>query len=375
LALIKPLGYDPARCRKLLQERGLDGMILTSNDNVFYTTGLPVTRGHQNPILFALSNKFPPYSVVDSEGNPSSIVWAGAIGRHELWTKEVLTSYFPNGTTEELLSLIPEKFPKGARVGIEASMPYQLGQVIKTKIDGIEFVGIDGLMDELRLVKSPEEISKMKASLEIAEKVEERLFSEMTPDWSVFKLVSRSKQLIYEEGGTGVDHATIAIGKSNPEILEDFKGATGDLVVLDVGAILDGYVSDTRRLGHIGQEVPQDLSDLNKTMTDIVVDTGIKSLRPGKTFSDVCGEVEARFLEHKRDPLFLSAGHSIGIQTEEEWIVRESTRTIRENMIFNIELYSALKPGVYVGTEDTFLVTHSGGEQLTRVPHEIVGIR
>ena len=116
------------------------------------------------------------------------------------------------------------------------------------------------LMDELRLIKSPEEISKLKDSLEIAEAVEETIFSEMTSAWSVFKLVSRSKQLIYELGGTGVDHATIAIGKSNPEILEDYVGVAGDLVVLDVGSILDGYVSDTRRLAHLG-EIPVELAE------------------------------------------------------------------------------------------------------------------
>ena len=117
-----------------------------------------------------------------------------------------------------------------------------------------------------RLVKSPEEIQKLKDSLEIAEAVEETIFSEIRSDWSVFKLASRSKQLIYELGGTGVDHATISIGKSNPEILEDLKGSTGDIVVLDVGAILDGYVSDTRRLAHFGK-IPEDMKELNGTMT------------------------------------------------------------------------------------------------------------
>ncbi len=79
-------------------------------------------------------------------------------------------------------------------------------------------------------------------------------------------------------------------------------------------------------------------------------------------------------MEHRRDPLFLNAGHSIGIQTEEVWLVRESTRKIEENMVFNVELYSPLGPGTYVGTEDTFLVTGAGGEQLSRMPHEIVEV-
>ena len=104
------------------------------------------------------------------------------------------------------------------------------------------------------------------------------------------------------------------------------------------------------------------------------METG-KSLRPGRTFSEICAEVEARYLEHGRDPLFLSAGHTIGIQTEEVWLTRESTRKVQENMIFNVELYSSLKPGVYVGTEDTFLINSSGGERLTRISHDLVRIR
>ncbi len=372
LAFIKPLGYDPARAKKLIAEQELDGIILTSNDNVFYATGLPVTRGQQNPILFALSNKFPPYAVINKEGMPTAIVWAGAIGNHELWIKDVRSSFFPDGTNEELISCVEEVFPKDARIGIERTFPHPIAQVIRYKNLCAELVVVEDLLDELRIVKSPAEIQKLKDSLEIAEVVEETIFSEITPDWSVFKLASRSKQLIYELGGTGVDHATISIGKSNPEILEDFMGAPGDLVVLDVGAILDGYSSDTRRLGYIGK-IPDELHDLNKTMADIVSETG-KSLRPGKTFSEICGEVEGRYMEHSRDPLFLSAGHSIGIQTEEAWIVRESTRKIEENMVFNVELYSALKPGTYVGTEDTFLVTGAGGEQLSRMPHEVVEV-
>ena len=98
--------------------------------------------------------------MINSEGLPTAIVWAGAIGNHELWTKDVRTSFFPNGTTEELISCVEEVFPKGSRIGIEASMPYQIAQVILEKIPGSELVIIDDIMDELRLVKSAREIQK-----------------------------------------------------------------------------------------------------------------------------------------------------------------------------------------------------------------------
>ena len=356
-----------------MEARSLNGILVTSNDNVFYTTGLPVTRGQQNPILFGLSNKFPPYAVIHPDGIPSSIVWTGAIGNHELWTKDVRTSFFPGGTTEELLSCVEESFSKRSKIGVESTFPFPLAEKVKGKLEDVELEIVDDIFEELRIKKSAEEIAKLKKSLDIAEQVEKRVFEEMRPDWTVFKLVSRSKQLIFELGGTGVDHTTIAIGKSNPEILEDFKSNIGDIVVLDIGAILDGYVSDTRRLGHIG-EAPEPLKNLNGVMANIVTETGA-NLIPGKTFAQICEEVEARFKKQGRDPLFLSAGHSIGIQTEEVWITRDSNRMIEENMIFNIELYSSLETGRWVGTEDTFLVTASGGQQLSNLPHDIIEIK
>ena len=371
MALIKPIGYDPIRCKTLVETDGLSGIILTSNENVFYSTGLPVTRGQANPILFALSNKFPPYSVIDSDGIPTPVVWGGAIGHHELWAKDTRTSFFPGGTTEELLSLVEERFSRGSKIGVESSMPFSLAKGIQDRMKGVEMIVIDNLFENLRIVKTSEEITKLQKSLDIAEKAVKRVQDEMGRDTTVMKLVQESKKLIFELGGSAVDHATIAIGNSNPEILEDFGAAEKDLIILDIGAILDGYVSDTRRLSYVGA-VPGKLRDLNATMAEIVLQSG-KSLSPGKTFSEICVEVEARYREYHLEPLFLHAGHSIGIQTEESWITRDSERKIEENMVFNVELYSQYKDngGAHVGTEDTFVVRKNGGEQISHLPHEI----
>jgi len=68
---------------------------------------------------------------------------------------------------------------------------------------------------------------------------------------------------------------TIAIGHSNPR--SDRPACQGgDIVVLDVGAIFEGYVSDNRRLAYIGK-VEEDLRKLNATMAEIVVQTGMSA--------------------------------------------------------------------------------------------------
>ena len=261
MAFIKPLGYDPVKCSRLMGEMDLSGIVVTSNENVFYTTGLPVTRGHVNPILFALSNQFPSYSVLHPDGMPTMIAWGGAIGGHEFWAKDVRTSYLSGGTTEELAGCIQESFKPSSRIGIESSAPYSVTDGILRRKEGLELVVADEIFENMRAIKSEEEVKMMRGSLEITEATVERLQQEMTPDVTGHGLISKAKSILYELGATGVDHATMAIGQTNPEIPENVEAKTGDLIVLDLGAILHGYASDNRRLAHIGKDFRRDESE------------------------------------------------------------------------------------------------------------------
>ena len=119
--------------------------------------------------------------------------------------------------------------------------------------------------------------------------------------------------------------------------VRDLPAKSGDIVVLDVGAIFEGYVSDNRRLAHIGK-VEDDLRKLNATMAEIVVQTGM-SAAPGVSFGDLCIKAEQLHKERGLPPMFLSAGHTIGIQTEETWISKGSNVKFGEGVLFNIELY------------------------------------
>jgi Xaa-Pro aminopeptidase len=352
-----------------MQEKELDGFVVTSNENVFYTTGLPVTRGHVNPILFALWNQFPSYSVLDKEGMPSLVTWGGALGGHEFWVENVRSAWMRGGTTDEAVDLVNETLKGARRVGIESDAPYEFVGRIKRALPGAELVASDEVFTDLRSAKSPEELEMMKGALEITEKTVGRLQEEMDSRVTTHGLITRAKVLLYEHGATGVDHATMALGTANPEIPDDVAAKNGDLAILDIGAILNGYVSDSRRLAMIGR-VPSEIRDLNAAMASIVTETG-NSARPGMTFAELCEVADTKHSQYKVEPMFFSAGHTIGIQTEELWMTRESQRKFEDGMVFNIELYSRTESNLIIGTEDTFVVTNHGVEQLTRLPHDI----
>lgn len=369
MAFIRPLGYDPAKCKRLMEERGVDGVVLTSPENVFYTTGLPVTRGQVNPILFGLWNQFPSYSVIQGDGMPTMIAWAGALGGHEFWVKDIRSGWIRGSTNEELFSCVQEKFKAGARIGIESSAPYFVVEKVRGLVKGVELVVVDDIFDSLRAVKSKEELDLMVRSLDITERAVGTLQEEITSKTTGHSLIARAKTLLFELGASAVDHATMAIGKSNPEIPEDVAMKEGDMIILDLGAILHGYTSDNRRLSFRG-EPPRALLDANDDMVKVVVETG-KSAKPGMSFADICKDADGRYAEHKRDPLFISVGHTIGLQTEELHISRSSELRFEKGMVFNVELYTRVEPDMFVGTEDTFVVEDGGSRQLSRLPHEI----
>ena len=368
MAFIKPLGYDPVKCAKLMEDMGLAGMVVTSNENVFYTTGLPVTRGQVNPILFALSNQFPSYSVLHPDGMPTMVAWTGALGGHEFWVKDVRSAWMRGGTTEELIDSYRSSFKQGQRVGVESSAPHALLEKLKKIVD-VEFVDADSVFDKMRSVKSKEEVAMMTRSLEITEKAVKVLQEEITRETTGHQLISRAKALIFEFGGSGVDHTTMAIGHSNPEIPEDVRSKEGDLIVLDLGTILHGYCSDNRRLAIIG-ELPDELEKAHSDMVDVVVDTGM-SARAGMGFGEICKNAEGSYREKGREPMFISVGHTIGLQTEELWISRDSEWKFEEGMVFNVELYTRTESGSFVGTEDTFVVESGKSRQLSGLPHDI----
>jgi Xaa-Pro dipeptidase len=352
-----------------MEQRGLAGLVVTSNENVFYTTGLPVTRGQVNPILFALSNQFPHYAVIRPGAKPSLVTWGGALPGHEFWVDEIRSAYVPGGTTDEALGLLTDSFKGLARLGIESSAPFGFVEKVRRALPQAELVVADEVFDDLRAVKSAAEIFMMRRSLEITERTVEALEKEMTTRVTTHQLIKRAEVLLHEFGAHGVDHATMAIGAANPEIPDDVPAKIGDLAILDIGAILNGYVSDSRRLAFIGN-LPADARELNAKMASIVTRTG-KAARAGMTFAELCQVADAKHTENSIDPMFISAGHTIGIQTEEQWISRESQRKFEEGMVFNIELYSRTESNLFIGTEDTFVVNANGVEQLTRLPHEI----
>jgi Xaa-Pro aminopeptidase len=355
-----------------IRARGLTGILLTSPENVYYTSGLPTLPGSGNPILFSLRNQLPFFVYIGADGRTTLLCWIGATLGFSFEVDEVRSFFNRESALDELQEFLAATLKPGAKPGVESSCPLDVLSRLHTLVEPSAITIIDDLLLQQRLCKTETELALMRRATAIVEQTVAELGKQIAPGISRLALINTAKRLLLEHGATGIGHTTIAFGTSNPEIAFDEVLAAGQVVTLDLGAVVDGYTSDNRRLLYTGP-VPADLRELHRAMCSIVEQVG-QALVPGTPFADLSNLATELYAAHNLPPYFINIGHSIGLQTEETWITFDSPYTVQPGMVLNIELYTAYHDGSNIGDEETFLVTEDGPVRLTQTDPAIQGI-
>ncbi len=366
----KPAGLDRSRLAALMNDRDLDCIFLSSPENVFYTTGYPALPGSGNPIIYALRNQLPFFAYLDSAGQITLLGWGGAAMGIDFGADDVRMSFTYQMSVEDLAAFITEKLPPGCTVGVESTFPFYAVQMIQEMAKPASLVNADEVMHQMRLIKSPQEIERIRKSTQIIDQTVVELAQTLRLGMTRLELIREAKYRMIRNGADGVDHVTVAFGGANPEVALDEALEANQIVTLDLGAVYEGYVSDNRRLAYTGA-VPETLKELHAKLCGIVAGMG-NALRPGKTFADLNTYAYELYAQAGVDPMFLHVGHSIGLQVDEHWILADDPTPVEKGMVLNIELYSPSDEGVMIGDEETFVVTGGEPEKLSTLPVDII---
>jgi Xaa-Pro aminopeptidase len=178
--------------------------------------------------------------------------------------------------------------------------------------------------------------------------------------------------------GSGASFETIvaagphgALPHANPR---DVVIGEAELVVIDWGAVLDGYCSDCTRTLATG-ELPESV----RVVYDLVRAAqlvGLEAVRPGAHGRDVDAAARATIEAAGHGEHFgHSLGHGVGLEIHElPRLSQRSQETLAPGNIVTVE------PGVYipgevgVRIEDLCVVTESGREILTDIPKELITV-
>ena len=366
------IGFKREKLVAWMQENQVDGVFFSSPENVFYTTGYPCLPSSGNPIVYALRNMLPFYSFIGKDGKVTLLCWMMASFGADYSIDDSQTFFAYPMAIEIITEFIQANIKDGDVVAVETTCPYLLIKLLNDNARPSRIVFVDDQINRQRMIKSPEEIKRIQKSTEIIDRTVKELAGILKVGMNRLDLIDEAKWRLLKNGAHAVDHITVAFGPANPEIALGEILEPDQIVTLDLGGIYEGYASDNRKLAYTGK-VPEEMHVLHHNLCDIVSQVG-NGLAPGKKFSEIHALAASLYEKYNLDPYFLHAGHSIGIQVDEAWMLSDNETVIEENMVFNVELYGRHDSGVMIGNEETYLVTGSGVKKLSTLPTDIIEV-
>jgi Xaa-Pro aminopeptidase len=238
-----------------------------------------------------------------------------------------------------------------------------------------ELVATSGLVEGLRVVKDDGEVARIEAAADIASQALDDvcglLGTEPVESEFALALDSQMRRL----GAEGPSFATIvASGPASALPHHEPDGrriVEGDLVVIDFGALVDGYHSDMTRTFVVGDPSAEQ-AELLAVVTE-AEEAGVAAVAAGVRAADVdrvCRDVIAR--AGWADRFTHGTGHGVGLLIHEApWVNATSDDVLVEGAVVTVEPGVYLFPSGGARVEDAVLVTVDGCRSLTKTPKDL----
>jgi Xaa-Pro dipeptidase len=266
----------------------------------------------------------------------------------------------------------------GMRVAVEPlRMRYMELQRLKKAAPEAAFESGEPVLESLRIVKSSDEITEMRQAVWVAEQALEETLKSVQLGMTERDLASElTLQLLRAGSDPDLPFAPIVASGPNSAIPHatptERQLRSGELLLLDWGASVGGYVSDLTRTFAIG--------DIDPELVKIhgIVQEANEAARQAVQPSTPCGDVDAAArgvidAAGYGDVFVHRTGHGLGLEAHEPPFMRQDNpRPLAAGMAFTIEpgIYLEGKGGVRI--EDNMIVTEDGGESLSTYRRELV---
>jgi Xaa-Pro aminopeptidase len=225
----------------------------------------------------------------------------------------------------------------------------------------------------LRVVKSPDEIEKLRAVAWIAGRAFDRILPAIRPGLRERDVAFLLEQTFRELGADGPSFETIVAagergalphGRASDRVIED-----GDMIVIDFGARAAGYNSDTTRTVVVGKPSSEQLRVIEAVRQ--AQRESMALMLPG-TRADAVDKRAREVLAMEAHAFAHGLGHGIGLQVHERPFLSGSDQTtLQTGMVITNE------PGIYIPNwggvrlEEMVLITENGPEVITPASTEV----
>ncbi|MEM9434333.1 MAG: Xaa-Pro peptidase family protein [Pseudomonadota bacterium] len=354
-----------------MAEVGISALLLTGEADLRYFSGF-LTRFWESPCR-------PWYLIVPAAGTPVAVI--PQIGRHlmhQTWLRDIRTwdaPADPDDGLDLLVQALRDVCGSGGRVafpdrqGSTFRMPLGVYRRLLDDMQDTSFVSDGGLVAGLRQIKSAAEIDKIETACAIASRAFSRVHEIAKAGCTLEEVFRKTQQLCLQEGADWVPYLAGACGPGgygdviSPASAQELS--PGDVLMLDIGLVWDGYFCDFDRNFAIGPADPATQA-AHRCLID-AVDAAVEILRPGCTLGDVHAAM-AQVLTTGHKPLASGRlGHGLGMQlTEGLSILPGSDVEVAENMVLTLEPVAMTGPDRIMVHEENIVVKAQGCRFLSK---------
>lgn len=344
------------KVQKKLNERKCDAFLITNLKDILYLTGFSLSSGR---VLVTQTDSF---LIVDGRYYESCV--SNSPLPVFLAEKEVLWKLLGSAKT----------------LGLDSeSVSYQAFTDLERECNerAIILTPIQGLMQQLRTIKTPEEIELLRQAAALGSAGFDYLLTEIKEGITEEELAARLGQFWRKKGASGFSFSPI-IAFGSPSSMPHYRAGKGklkrgDIILLDIGVELNHYNSDMTRVVFFGDEN----LELKKIHSIVLkaLQAALSLCKPGVLIKEL--DIAARDVitsEGYGAQFNHSLGHGVGLDIHEAPSVKQDPScgeiALEPGMVITIE------PGIYlpgiggVRLEDMIVITSDGYENLTNRPYK-----
>ncbi len=383
-SLIFPASEYKNRVNRLqgaMSKHGLDALLLTSQADIFYVTGF-LTRFWESPAR-------PWFVVVPARTDPIAVIPSiGSELMGRTWINEIHTwdAPYPGDDGVSLLSkvltaLLPETSSVGTAKGLETHlrMPLADFEAVQAIVAPRAFVDATDVIQRCREIKSEAEIEKIRSTCQIADRAFARV-PDIAQSGKPLDAVFRDFQIaLLEEGADWVSYVAGASDTNGyADVISPAQAtplALGDVLMLDTGAVKDGYFCDFDRNFSVGPASAEVLR-VHQALWDVTEDV-LNELRPGSKASDVHRMFDDGLKAHGVKTGGGRLGHGLGVSlTEWPSFTPHDHTELRSGMVLTLEPGAHVTSDRVIVHEENIVLRETGVELLSkRAPRDIPELR
>ncbi|MGD0978244.1 MAG: Xaa-Pro peptidase family protein [Candidatus Bathyarchaeia archaeon] len=345
---------------------GIDAFLVTSERNMRYLAGFSTLA----------IERFAGIVIPVEVGVPIVIVPRLEETKAKRFPLKEIMSYSDSESPALLLNKVVKELKlEKATFGIEGTLPFKFYRMLVTTSSRIRTEDTSDLFSQLRCIKSEQELGMIEKAADIVAEGIKAGIEFTKPGVTELAISSQIERTIKENGGESVPFCLVLSGANSAlphGETSNRKVSEKDVVLMDVGAVYEGYYGDLTRTIFVGEATKKE-----KEIYDVVAqaqETAIKCVRPSVKAEEVDAAAR-KVIENAGYGKYFThrTGHGIGLEVHEEpYIVQGNKTRLKPGMAFTIE------PGIYffekfgVRIEDNMAVSQTKGRMLSRVSKELV---